>query len=123
MQPITSRPASEHNVDSRDKKRQKRNRACDLCRRKKTRCDHDPAYPNIACSSCRNYEKECTFSEPTKKRGPSKGYVEGLEGRLKRVEELLVNMLQDMPPNEIADVTAELEKDSDAQLIWLLFIE
>ena len=28
MQPITSPQASEHNVDSRDRKRQKRNRAC-----------------------------------------------------------------------------------------------
>ncbi|KAI8092547.1 fungal-specific transcription factor domain-containing protein [Halteromyces radiatus] len=67
-------------------------RACDLCRRKKIRCDYDPAYPELMCSSCRGYKKSCDFAETAKRRGPPKGYVEGLESRLQRMEQLLLNV-------------------------------
>ncbi|CEP12208.1 hypothetical protein [Parasitella parasitica] len=74
------------------KKRTKKDRACDLCRRKKIRCDYDQAYPQISCTSCKSYNKTCEFKEAAKKRGPPKGYVEGLESRLKRMEKLLMNI-------------------------------
>ncbi|KAI8334990.1 fungal-specific transcription factor domain-containing protein [Chlamydoabsidia padenii] len=67
-------------------------RACDLCRRKKIRCDYDPLLPFNQCSSCRGYQKVCVFDEMAKKRGPPKGYVEGLETRLHRMEKLLMTM-------------------------------
>ncbi|KAG1117404.1 hypothetical protein G6F42_013445 [Rhizopus arrhizus] len=74
------------------KKRTKKDRACDLCRRKKIRCDYDQAYPQNSCTSCRSYNKTCAFKEAAKKSGPPKGYVEGLESRLKRMEKLLMNI-------------------------------
>ncbi|KAI8645329.1 fungal-specific transcription factor domain-containing protein [Parasitella parasitica] len=74
------------------KKRTKKDRACDLCRRKKIRCDYDQAYPKNSCASCKSYNKTCEFKEAAKKRGPPKGYVEGLESRLKRMEKLLMNI-------------------------------
>ncbi|CAO3608615.1 unnamed protein product [Mucor hiemalis] len=82
------------------RKRTKKDRACDLCRRKKIRCDYDQAYPQHPCASCKSYNKMCTFKEAAKKRGPPKGYVEGLESRLKRMEKLLLNIASNgnLPP-------------------------
>ncbi|KAI8365979.1 fungal-specific transcription factor domain-containing protein [Radiomyces spectabilis] len=73
-------------------RRTKKSRACDLCRRKKIRCDYDQMLPQRPCTSCHSYGKFCTFDEAAKKRGPPKGYVEGLESRLRRMEKLLVNI-------------------------------
>ncbi|KAI9008751.1 fungal-specific transcription factor domain-containing protein [Phycomyces nitens] len=53
------------------------------------RCDVDTSHP---CSTCRQYEWECTFNNTTKKRGPPKGYIESLEMRLKKMEKLLQNI-------------------------------
>jgi hypothetical protein len=55
--------------------RQKRTRAkrsCDLCRKKKTRCDADVNQP---CTKCKLANVECQFLVEQKKRGPSSGYV------------------------------------------------
>ncbi|KAI9499255.1 fungal-specific transcription factor domain-containing protein [Zychaea mexicana] len=64
-------------------------RACDTCRRKKIKCDVDSVFP---CSTCRQYDWECTFNDTAKKRGPPKGYIESLETRLKKMEKLLEQM-------------------------------
>ncbi|CAO3617654.1 unnamed protein product [Cunninghamella blakesleeana] len=50
------------------------------------------AYPDCPCGSCNGYGVSCTFNEAAKKRGPPKGYVEGLEQRLQRMEELLMTV-------------------------------
>ncbi|KAM3419034.1 hypothetical protein BST61_g4989 [Cercospora zeina] len=73
--------------DHRDPKRRRIARACDMCRKKKIRCD--AASP--ACSHCQNYKTECVFTHVEKKRAPPKGakYIEGLENRLGRMENLL----------------------------------
>ncbi|KAJ7147903.1 fungal-specific transcription factor domain-containing protein [Mycena crocata] len=50
-------------------------RACDICRRRKIRCDS----MNMAdgrCSSCITLNIECTHTEPARKRGPKKRDVE-----------------------------------------------
>ncbi|KAI7854650.1 fungal-specific transcription factor domain-containing protein [Circinella umbellata] len=64
-------------------------RACDTCRRKKIKCDVDAVFP---CTTCRQYDWECTFNDTAKKRGPPKGYIESLETRLKKMEKLLEQM-------------------------------
>ncbi|PYH95542.1 fungal-specific transcription factor domain protein [Aspergillus ellipticus CBS 707.79] len=73
--------------DSNDPKRRRIARACDMCRKKKIKCDGKMP----KCSHCINYKTECIFTQVEKKRNPPKGakYIEGLENRLGRMESLL----------------------------------
>ena len=73
--------------DGGDAKRRRIARACDMCRKKKIKCDGGMP----ACKNCINYKTECIFTQVEKKRNPPKGakYIEGLENRLKRMESLL----------------------------------
>ncbi|KAL1980505.1 hypothetical protein VTN96DRAFT_4029 [Rasamsonia emersonii] len=68
-------------------KRRRIARACDMCRKKKIKCDGKMP----KCSHCINYKTECVFTQVEKKRNPPKGakYIEGLENRLGRMESLL----------------------------------
>ncbi|EPQ52470.1 hypothetical protein GLOTRDRAFT_117339 [Gloeophyllum trabeum ATCC 11539] len=69
-------------------KKRRVQRACDVCRRKKIRCDGAQVSGN-RCTNCATYNIECTYVEAAKKRGPPKGYVESLENRLEKLEKLL----------------------------------
>jgi hypothetical protein len=73
--------------EGRDAKRRRIARACDMCRKKKIKCDGKTP----KCSHCENYKTECHFTPQEKKRAPPKGakYIEGLENRLGRMESLL----------------------------------
>ncbi|OJD36257.1 fungal specific transcription factor domain-containing protein [Diplodia corticola] len=70
-----------------DPKRRRIARACDMCRKKKIKCDGKMP----SCTHCTNYKTECVFTQVEKKRQPPKGakYIEGLENRLGRMESLL----------------------------------
>ncbi|KAH9894867.1 fungal-specific transcription factor domain-containing protein [Cubamyces lactineus] len=68
-------------------KRPKLQRACDLCRKKKIRCDGSEM-PNNRCSKCISYDVDCTY-DVVNKRPPTKSYVEILESRLQKMEELV----------------------------------
>lgn len=74
-------------IDHGDPKRRRIARACDMCRKKKIKCDGKMP----RCSNCDNYKTECVFTQVEKKRQPPKGakYIEGLENRLGRMESLL----------------------------------
>ncbi|GAM84826.1 hypothetical protein ANO11243_028270 [Dothideomycetidae sp. 11243] len=74
-------------LDQSDPKRRRIARACDMCRKKKIKCDGKMP----KCSHCENYKTECIFTQVEKKRQPPKGakYIEGLENRLGRMESLL----------------------------------
>ncbi|KZV67310.1 hypothetical protein PENSPDRAFT_754999 [Peniophora sp. CONT] len=75
--------------NARDASKRKVQRACDVCRRRKVRCDGGQV-PGSQCSTCVEYQLDCTYMEGSKKRhGPTKGYVESLENRLEKVEALL----------------------------------
>ncbi|KAF2637163.1 hypothetical protein P280DRAFT_483055 [Massarina eburnea CBS 473.64] len=73
--------------DQGDPKRRRIARACDMCRKKKIKCDGKMP----ACTHCLNYKTECIFTQVEKKRQPPKGakYIEGLENRLARMESLM----------------------------------
>ncbi|KAG5917134.1 hypothetical protein E4U53_004233, partial [Claviceps sorghi] len=73
--------------DTTEAKRRRIARACDMCRKKKIKCDGKLP----ACTHCTNYKTECVFTHVEKKRSPPKGakYIEGLENRLCRMEHLL----------------------------------
>ncbi|KAI6154603.1 fungal-specific transcription factor domain-containing protein [Pisolithus tinctorius] len=84
-----------------ESKKRRVQRACDICRRKKIRCDGSQM-PGNKCSNCIAYSFECTYLEVARKRGPPKGYVESLENRLEKMEKLLQKVCPD------ADFTQEL---------------
>jgi len=73
--------------DGSDPKRRRIARACDMCRKKKIKCDGKMP----SCTHCQNYKTECIFTQVEKKRQPPKGakYIEGLENRLARMESLM----------------------------------
>ncbi|KAG0365251.1 fungal-specific transcription factor domain-containing protein [Gamsiella multidivaricata] len=73
-----------------DAKRRRVSRACDTCRRKKVRCDG----VQPSCTNCTTFGFQCTFNDSAKKRGPPKGYIEALENRLHRMENLLGGLVQ-----------------------------
>ncbi|KAI1325347.1 N-terminal binuclear Zn cluster-containing protein [Xylariaceae sp. FL0255] len=93
--------------DVNDAKRRRIARACDMCRKKKIKCDGKLP----SCTHCINYKTDCVFTQVEKKRSPPKGakYIEGLENRLERMESLLrlSGLLGD--DNESTDL-ATLEK-------------
>ncbi|KAI0628214.1 fungal-specific transcription factor domain-containing protein [Trametes polyzona] len=70
------------------KRRKVLQRACDYCRRKKIKCD-GPKMPNKRCSKCISRRAECTYVEPFHKQRYPDSYVENLESRLQRMEDLL----------------------------------
>lgn len=71
------------------KKRRKLMRACDHCRKKKTKCD-STAQSGKTCSNCRANKWDCTFIEDAEKRGIPKRYVEELEKRCRLLEQLIL---------------------------------
>ncbi|KAI0373465.1 hypothetical protein BV20DRAFT_937863 [Pilatotrama ljubarskyi] len=66
-------------------KRPKLQRACDLCRKKKS---DGTDMPNNRCSKCISYGIECTY-DIVNRRPPAKNYVDVLESRLQKMEELV----------------------------------
>ncbi|KAJ7833497.1 fungal-specific transcription factor domain-containing protein [Mycena leptocephala] len=81
----------EQDAEGQSKKRRIQ-RACDICRRKKIRCD-GAQMPGNRCSNCIAYSFECSYVEAAKKRGPPKGYVESMEIRIEKIERLLQTLL------------------------------
>ncbi|KAG6819032.1 hypothetical protein H0H93_016104 [Arthromyces matolae] len=69
-------------------KRRKLQRACDVCRRKKIRCD-GVQMPGHQCTNCVDYGLDCTYVESAKKRGPPKSYVDSLETYVKNLQDLI----------------------------------
>ncbi|KAF9236278.1 fungal-specific transcription factor domain-containing protein [Melanogaster broomeanus] len=94
-----------------ENKKRRVQRACDICRRKKS---DGSQMPGNRCTSCIAYNFECTYVEAAKKRGPPKGFVcsptctilrvpdSSLENRLEKMEKLLQRVCPD------ADFTREL---------------
>ncbi|KAI0298023.1 fungal-specific transcription factor domain-containing protein [Multifurca ochricompacta] len=87
-------------------KKRRVQRACDVCRRKKS---DGSQMPGNKCSNCSAYNFECKYEEAAKRRGPPKGYVESLESRLEKMEGLLQRLCPD------ADFTEELGAPVDRQ--------
>ncbi|KAF8893810.1 fungal-specific transcription factor domain-containing protein [Infundibulicybe gibba] len=71
--------------------RRRIDRACDACRRRKTKCDGPRMSDNI-CSNCTQARKLCTYVEASKPRGPPKAYITGLEDKLEKLEAILRNL-------------------------------
>lgn len=72
-------------------KKRKLSRACDICRKRKVRCDFVelPSGDLQKCLNCFSSKLECTFSEDIKPRKTSKNYIQKLEKKVERSERLL----------------------------------
>ncbi|TRM69416.1 fungal-specific transcription factor domain-containing protein [Schizophyllum amplum] len=86
-----------------NKKQKRLPRACDHCRKRKS---DSSQMPRNRCSNCISFNLECTHTIPVRKRGPQKRYVEDLESRINKMEELLHKL------NPGMDVAKELTKGS-----------
>ncbi|KAG9099809.1 hypothetical protein FS749_000340, partial [Ceratobasidium sp. UAMH 11750] len=83
------------------------NRACDICRRRKVRCDGAQAADGRSCAYCIKHGIECTYNQLAPvRRGPSKAYVTHLEHKIDRLKELLEQACPGI------DVNEELEAES-----------
>ncbi|KAL7424057.1 Gypsy retrotransposon integrase-like protein 1 [Cryptotrichosporon argae] len=78
-------------------KRRRVMRACDVCRRKKIRCE-GPMTSNAKskCAHCQEYSLDCTYVEAAKRRGPPKGFVDALEQRCSRLENIILQLRPDI---------------------------
>ncbi|KAF7304830.1 Zn(2)-C6 fungal-type domain-containing protein [Mycena kentingensis (nom. inval.)] len=90
--------------DNPSKKRSRNSGACDLCKRRKIRCDSGQT--GSRCTNCLSAGVECTHAEVMKTLGSAKGYVESLETRLEKMERLLKQLLPGI------DVSEQLEENS-----------
>ncbi|KAI0720409.1 hypothetical protein C8Q72DRAFT_862307 [Fomitopsis betulina] len=89
---MSSQEDEPNDIASQNAKKRRIQRACDVCRRKKS---DGAQMPDSKCSNCITYNYECTYMEAAKKRGPPKGYVESLETRLEKMEGLLKKFCPD----------------------------
>ncbi|CAA7269970.1 unnamed protein product [Cyclocybe aegerita] len=85
------RPEETHENEGR---RKKRPRACDLCRRRKVRCN-GPETPSRECTSCVKAKIPCTYVEESKRRVPTRKYIASLEDRITELHDVLRQLCPD----------------------------
>ncbi|KAF9268935.1 hypothetical protein L218DRAFT_954359 [Marasmius fiardii PR-910] len=89
----------DHYRSSSLRRKRKIDRACDACRRRKTKCD-GPKMPDNVCSKCAQNRKRCTYIEASKPRGPPKAYITALEDKMEALERLLKRLRPDQDFSE-----------------------
>ncbi|KAH9939956.1 hypothetical protein B0H21DRAFT_755288 [Amylocystis lapponica] len=96
-----STPADVHTSADR-RVRRRSTRACDQCRRTKSKCERNVyGPPKQPCYGCLSLGLHCTFAGPSHKRGPPKGYILAIERRLHQVEALLGTIIASDDPRAL----------------------
>ncbi|RPD78524.1 hypothetical protein L226DRAFT_503037 [Lentinus tigrinus ALCF2SS1-7] len=90
-------------------------KACDKCRKSKSKCDPAPS-EGEPCKSCAASGSECTYTAPSFRRGPPKGYIQALEHRLHQVESVLAAIMSSTDPRA-QSIVDELHQDELAAYI------
>lgn len=85
--------------------------ACDICKRKKVRCDSG-TMPGNRCSNCLQFGYECTHLIVTKSLGPAKSYVESLEARLEMMNKLLNKLVPEFDVKQELNGMDQEDEDS-----------
>lgn len=85
----------------------KRHTACDLCRRRKLRCNGQKP----SCQTCTTLETECEYTATHKKSGPQKGYLRRLESRLEQLEQRLSENIE--ATKQVTMMTAKRRSGSE----------
>ncbi|KAK7063985.1 Zn(2)-C6 fungal-type domain-containing protein [Favolaschia claudopus] len=92
--------------------RKRSSRACDQCRKTKSKCER---VGNETCKGCvLAGHAACTFLGPSYKRGPPKGYIHAIESRWHQVEALLGALLQ-CPDSRVQSIVSDLRTDELAR--------
>ncbi|KAJ7492355.1 fungal-specific transcription factor domain-containing protein [Mycena latifolia] len=99
--------------DSQTTSRKRSSRACDQCRKTKSKCER---VANETCKGCALAGTVCTFLGPSYKRGPPKGYIHAIESRWHQVESLLGAILQ-CPDSRVQSIVSDLRTDELAREI------
>ncbi|KAJ7161307.1 fungal-specific transcription factor domain-containing protein [Mycena crocata] len=99
--------------DSQTTSRKRSSRACDQCRKTKSKCER---VGNETCKGCTLAGTVCTFLGPSYKRGPPKGYIHAIESRWHQVESLLGAILQ-CPDSRVQSIVSDLRTDELAREI------
>ncbi|OBZ67197.1 Nitrogen assimilation transcription factor nit-4 [Grifola frondosa] len=89
-------------------------RACDRCRKSKSKCE--PSSSPDRCKTCAAVNQDCTFSGPSFRRGPPKGYIKALENRLHQVESVLAAIMSSQDIRSMG-VVSDLRRDELARNI------
>ncbi|KAH7923243.1 hypothetical protein BV22DRAFT_1093249 [Leucogyrophana mollusca] len=95
--------------------RKRSSRACDQCRKTKSKCEPSPSTLGT-CKSCAVGGNACTFLGPSYKRGPPKGYIQAIEQRWHQVESLLGAVVA-CPDRRVQEIIAEMRQDDLAREI------
>ncbi|KAF7299171.1 Zn(2)-C6 fungal-type domain-containing protein [Mycena indigotica] len=128
---------------AREKRTNRVERSCDLCRKRKVRCEDDLKVANNAhtaavgdgfnkadnsCTNCANTGRECTYEEPARKRGPRfkelealKKQVATLEAQLRTVQTVCSRCSRPLPRSDEgttsvtsdSPLSSEEEEDND----------
>ncbi|KZV61983.1 hypothetical protein PENSPDRAFT_658517 [Peniophora sp. CONT] len=90
---MSSDEEDQYGVGPSAPKKRRRVNACDMCRKRKIKCDgRPPGNGKQSCQNCTDHGWNCTFIRtPTKKYAP--GYVEALETKIKKLQSLISRML------------------------------
>ncbi|KAF9581368.1 hypothetical protein BGW38_001639 [Lunasporangiospora selenospora] len=100
-------------ASSSAQKRSKITKACDNCRRRRVKCDGVPE----GCGGCKAAKTQCVYTTSNTKRGPPKGYVEVIEDRLGKIENMLAGIVKKkkaVPSSSSASATVKTESSSSA---------
>ncbi|TFK94392.1 hypothetical protein K466DRAFT_476476 [Polyporus arcularius HHB13444] len=87
-------------------------RACDRCRKIKSKCE--PGATDNKCKNCEVANTPCTFQGPSFKRGPPKGYIHSIEQRWHQVECILATIMESP---RAQDIINDLRSDAFASAI------
>ncbi|KAI0650838.1 hypothetical protein C8Q79DRAFT_408501 [Trametes meyenii] len=109
-----SRRSTTEQTASDPKGRRRSTRACDHCRRTKSKCEKPRE--GQSCRACAALGLSCTFTDPSHKRGPPKGYILTLERRLHQVEALLGTIIGSDDPRA-RSLVQDLSRDKLASHI------
>ncbi|RDB29501.1 Nitrogen assimilation transcription factor nit-4 [Hypsizygus marmoreus] len=101
--------------DTQATSRKRSSRACDQCRKTKSKCER-PGSEASPCKSCALAGTACTFLGPSYKRGPPKGYIHAIEQRWHQVESLLGAIVQ-CPDPRVQQIVSDLRQDDLAREI------
>lgn len=105
----------EGNHEAPTSNRKRSSRACDQCRKSKSKCER-PNGDVAPCKSCSLTGAACTFLGPSHKRGPPKGYIHAIEQRWHQVEALLGAIIQCSDPR-VQTLVSDLRQDDLAREI------
>ncbi|KAI0697737.1 fungal-specific transcription factor domain-containing protein [Cerioporus squamosus] len=96
-------------------KTQRISKACDKCRKHKSKCEPSPT-DGEPCKTCAASGSVCTYTAPSFRRGPPKGYIQALEHRLHQVESVLAGIMSSADPRA-QSIIEELRQDELAAYI------